>query len=123
MADKKKVLLVEDDSTLNELTSEMIQIMGYEVVSAESKAEAIEKFNKSHQEIGLAIFDMNLEDATGYEVFAELNKIDANYAAVLASGMVTEFDVKVYKEAGFKEAISKPYSMNDLQRILSTYLD
>ncbi len=117
------VLLVEDDATLAELAREMLAMFGIEVLVAESMELAIENYQQRVTDIRLVIFDMNLEKATGIEVFEALKEIDDDFVSILASGMITDMDIKKYKDMGFNEIIKKPYSFKNLKEIITGYLE
>lgn len=122
MSDKKVVLLIEDDLTLAELTGEMIKMFGFDVYHAVDMENSLKLYNQHKDNIGLAIFDMNLEDTTGPEVLQEFQNIGGNFVPVLASGMMIDSEKDEYLQLGFKEVIGKPYSMTTLKEILDRYL-
>ncbi len=117
------VMLVEDDATLADLAKEMLGMFDIEVLIAESMETAIEVYSERNEDVRLVIFDMNLEKATGIEVFEALKDIDNDFISILASGMITDMDIKKYKDMGFHEIIKKPYSFKNLKEIISGYLD
>ena len=119
---RNKVLIVDDDITLCELGKEMFEIMDVEAASALTLEEAVEHFTKNHESIGLVIFDLNLEEVTGIDVFKELQKIDNGFVGILTSGVFIEEDAKMYKEIGFKDIILKPYNMSNLKSLIAEYL-
>lgn len=122
MPEKKTILLVDDDTTLLELATEMLGFFGISVVGAETLEEAKEIYTERHGEVGLVIMDMNLENASGIEVFEALKEIDDDFVSVLASGMITDMDQKKYKDQGFDEIIKKPYSFQSLQEMIKRYI-
>ena len=117
------VMLVEDDVTLADLAKEMLGMFDIEVLIAESMETAIDIYNERSNDVRLVIFDMNLEKTTGIEVFEALKEIDGDFVSILASGMITDMDIKKYKDIGFHEIIKKPYSFKNLKEIISSYLD
>ena len=120
---RNKVLIVDDDLTLCELGKEMFEILNVEAASALTLEEAVEFFNENHESIGLVIFDLNLEEVTGIEVFTELQKIDNEFTGILTSGVFIEEDAKMYKDIGFKDIILKPYNMSNLKDLIAKYLE
>ena len=120
---RNKVLIVDDDLTLCELGKEMFEILNVEAASALTLEEAVEFFNENNESIGLVIFDLNLEEVTGIEVFTELQKIDNEFTGILTSGVFIEEDAKMYKDIGFKDIILKPYNMSNLKDLIAKYLE
>ena len=120
---KNKALIIDDDVTLCELGTEMFEILGVEAASAMKLNEAVTFFRQNHESIKLVIFDLNLEEATGIEVFQELKKIDDQFIGILTSGVFIEEDAKAYKEIGFKDIILNPYSLSNLKDLIAEYIN
>lgn len=64
--DKLRVLVVDDETSVRTLLSEVLQGQGYEVVVASSGEEAVELARKSSFEI--VITDMKMPGISGVEV-------------------------------------------------------
>jgi len=70
----------------------MLEVLGYDVVTAESGHEAIEKFIRAKTEggntnkIDLVILDMIMPAMSGEAVFVQLKKTDPEVAVLLSSG-------------------------------------
>ena len=119
---RDKVLIIDDDITLCELGKEMFEILDVEASTALTLNEAVEFYKENYSNIGMVIFDLNLEEATGIEVFEALKQIDSGFAGILTSGVFIEEDAKRYKEMGFKDIILKPYHMSTLKDLIKVYL-
>ena len=119
---RNKIILVDDDFTLCELGKEMFEILDIECFTAMSMDEAIAIWNEHHTDIGLGIFDLNLEGCTGIDVYQALCEVDKDFHAVIASGAFLESDADEYRAMGFKEIISKPYNLATLQNLIKKYL-
>lgn len=119
---KENVLLIDDDETLCELGQEMFEILNIEAFVALDLEEALECYSKNHMTIKLVIFDLNLEQASGVDVYEALKRIDNNFSAILASGIFIDEDAPKYLEMGFKEIILKPYNLSTLKRLTDNYL-
>ena len=62
----KQILIVEDDTTMNKLLSNILLAEGYKVTSAYTAAETQHCFQAATYD--LVILDINLPDGSGYEV-------------------------------------------------------
>ncbi|MCB5249644.1 MAG: response regulator [Candidatus Cloacimonadales bacterium] len=116
------VLLIEDDETLCELVAEMFNLLKTPLLTAYTMNEAVQIFEENQDKIALAIFDMNLDESSGIDVYEALKEKGKDFVAILASGMFLEDDKDTYIEMGFTEIIAKPFSLADIRRIISTYL-
>ncbi len=115
---KKKILLMDDERDLREAQEELLKFSGYEVVSCETGEEALSLYQKEGP------FDMVILDLTvpgkydGIQTFLELKKIDPEVKAILATGYAYKREVLDAKSLGFQEVLIKPYSIEDLLKIL-----
>ncbi|PID27938.1 MAG: hypothetical protein CSB55_07080 [Candidatus Cloacimonadota bacterium] len=119
---EKRILLVEDDMILCDLTKEMLRNCNVGTFIAHTGCEAVKIFTENQDVIELCIFDMNLDQELGVNVFDSIRKISDDFISVLASGMFTDDDVKFYKEKGFDEIIKKPYRLKDLNSLVKKHL-
>ncbi|MDI6778083.1 MAG: response regulator [Patescibacteria group bacterium] len=69
---KKKILVVEDDRSLQNALAEMISQEGYEVSSAFDGEEGLKKIGEFMPD--LVLLDIILPKKDGYEVLAEIKK-------------------------------------------------
>lgn len=69
---KEKILLIEDDASTHRLAKTVLQFKGYEVVSAFTGKEGIER--AAQEEPELIILDIRLPDMDGVEVLSRLKE-------------------------------------------------
>lgn len=117
-----RVLIVDDEEMIREISGEMLGHMGYEIEYASDGSEAIEIYKRAKEE-GRS-FDVMIMDLTvlrgigGEEAIAKLREIDPNIRAIVSGGYSDDRVMSEYKDHGFKGFISKPYSMGDLGAVL-----
>lgn len=133
MADRKKdysayhVLLVEDNELNQEIAVELLSVTGVQVEVADDGAQAVEKFGDSPEGYFSLIFmDVHMPVMNGYEATRQIRKMDRADAdkvwivAMTADAFVE--DVRMAKEAGMNEHISKPVEPSHLQDIIGRQL-
>jgi DNA-binding NarL/FixJ family response regulator len=84
----KRLLLVDDNSLFREALALLLEWnMGLDSVQAESVAEARRILGDSHDEVGLAIIDIDLPDGDGIELIEELRETETDVPVLaLATG-------------------------------------
>ena len=82
----EKILVVEDDTVLRELSERMLGDAGYSVVSADGTENALELFKQGDPGIQLLYADVILPDGNGVELAKQLRQTHANMAVLLCSG-------------------------------------
>nr|MCR5632755.1 response regulator [Eubacterium sp.] len=69
----RKILIIDDDRALSDITREMLETYEYEVEQAFSVDEAYEVLTDG--KFDLILLDINLPDGEGFEVCQELRKV------------------------------------------------
>jgi DNA-binding NarL/FixJ family response regulator len=84
----KRLLLVDDNALFREALALLLEWnMGLDSVQAESVAEARLILGDSHDEVGLAIIDIDLPDGDGIELIEELRETETDVPVLaLATG-------------------------------------
>jgi PAS domain S-box-containing protein len=80
------ILVVEDDTTLRELTSKLLQEGGYNVVEARDAEDALEKLAASEPQIDLLLTDVVMPGRNGVDLLAQAKLVRPNLRAVFMSG-------------------------------------
>jgi len=109
--DMRKILIVDDDEALSDITREMLETYEYDVTQAFSVDSAFEILTDN--KFDLIILDINLPDGDGYEVCKELRKV-SNVPVIFASARTSVDDRVSGFEMGGDDYLSKPYSMKEL---------
>ncbi len=113
----KRILLVEDDPVVRELTAEILQDVGYAVSVATDASEAEQVFSGKDGEFDLLFFDIILPDRNGIELADFFLKQNPELPVLLSSGHSDEhINISLIKEKGFG-FLRKPFS---LKRLLDT---
>ncbi|MCX8070651.1 MAG: response regulator [Thermodesulfovibrionales bacterium] len=121
---KKRILVMDDDELIRELFNEMINILGHETVIVANGEEAIAAY-KSAVETGnkfdLLILDLTIAvGMSGLETMKKLKELDNTIKAIVSTGHDIE-ELK-YKEYGFCGAITKPFNLNQIKKVLDEYI-
>ncbi|MFZ5758343.1 MAG: response regulator [Thermodesulfobacteriota bacterium] len=79
----KKILLVDDEESIHLLYREELEEEGYEVHSALSGEDALEKLHILTPD--LVILDINMPGMNGIDVLRKMKEIDQNLPVILSS--------------------------------------
>ncbi len=117
-----KILIMDDDEMIRDITGEMLSHMGYQFEVAKEGIEAIELYVRAKENgcpFDIVIMDLTIPGGMGgEETIKNLAKIDPNVKAVVASGYYNDPVVSESKEYGFKGFITKPFSMEELSKTI-----
>jgi signal transduction histidine kinase/CheY-like chemotaxis protein len=115
------VLLVDDEETVRDIGSEMLQELGFEVVTATNGLEALDIY-ASRPDIVLVLLDLTMPHMDGEQCFRELRLIDPNVAVVISSGY-NELEVtQKFSGKGLAGFVQKPYRLAALREKLMKIL-
>ena len=107
----RRILIVDDDTALSDITREMLESYEYEVEQAFSVDEAYEVLTDGKYD--LILLDINLPDGEGFEVCQELRRV-STVPVIFASARTSLDDRVAGFEMGGDDYLPKPYSMKEL---------
>lgn len=110
------VLLVEDNADAREATRDVLQLLGWKVLEAESGAQARQAI--ATQQPRLALVDLTLPDTDGYQLIEELHRELKNTTFVTLSGYAG--DPERQKAAGVTKHLTKPLGLAELKNALDS---
>ncbi len=112
------VLVVDDERTICQLLKEGLQEYGVEVLSATNGEQGLQIYQKNIQHIDWIIVDLWLPDIDGKECLRRLLEINPSAQVIMASGYPDHQLMLNPSQYGAAAAISKPYSLDELTRIM-----
>jgi PAS domain S-box-containing protein len=115
---KRRVLLVEDNQVIRETSCELLTMVGFEVISAASGLEALEKANSFGP--NAVVLDVGLPDLSGYDVARRLrdNSRFASTVLIALTGYDTPEARTLSVAAGFDHHLCKPVNFDELATLL-----
>jgi DNA-binding response OmpR family regulator len=110
---KKRILHVDDENDTLRVVKTILEKEGFEVVSATSGENALEKV--SLDGFDLIILDIMMPDMSGWDLFTRIAKIKPNYKVIFLSVLeISDEKLKEFKDSGIKDYIKKPFDRDEL---------
>ena len=106
-----RILLVEDDPSIREVTAMGLGAAGFAVTTAADGVEALERFRTEPYE--LVLLDIMLPRLDGYEVCRQIRKT-STVPVVMLTARGDTMDVVVGLEAGADDYVRKPFDLPEL---------
>ncbi|HUT39048.1 MAG TPA: response regulator [Methanoregula sp.] len=122
MAGKGKILLMDDEQIILDVTHEVLKFLNFDVMFATDGLAAIDLYKK--EKIAGSPFDIVILDLSvptgmgGKETIEELRKFDPAVKAIVSSGYANDPVVEDFSQYGFSAKLTKPYKITDLKNIL-----
>jgi len=117
------ILLVDDEEMVRKLTGEMLQRLGYTVISASSGVEALELFHQHRPRLHLVILDMIMPGMGGAELFQRLRAVDDTLKVLLSTGYSLADQAAEILDRGCQGFIQKPFTLLALSRKVREVLE
>ena len=115
------ILVVDDDPRLRDIATRMLVYLGYSVDAVSSGEQAVE-FIKA-QAVDLVLLDMLMEPGmNGYQTYRTIVSHQPGQKAIITSGFSESNDVKAAIRLGVHAFLKKPYSIDQLGRMISEAL-
>ena len=112
--DMKKILVVEDEAAILEVTTIMLQNQGYTVLAAATPGEAIDLAEKHAGEIHLLVTDVVMPEMNGRDLARNLLSLYPNLKRLFMSG----YTANVIAHHGVLDQgvhfIQKPFTLHNL---------
>jgi CheY-like chemotaxis protein len=112
-----RVLVVDDEEDVREALRDLLQAVGHEVYEAGSGPQGLEVLGA--QEVELVCTDLGMPGMTGWEVAERVKARWPDLAVALITGWGAGIDPEELKAHGVDFLITKPFEMDEIQRVLS----
>lgn len=107
-----KILIVEDDANIRELTSSVLEAEGFEISAFGTAKEGIESFRASKPD--LVLIDIILPDGTGFDVCREVKSGGRDIPVIIMTVRgELETRLKCFK-LGAQDYVAKPFAVEEL---------
>ncbi|RPH48363.1 MAG: hybrid sensor histidine kinase/response regulator [Desulfobacteraceae bacterium] len=117
------LLLVDDEEDILKISTEMLNRLGYKVISAMDGIEAVRLFTEKKDDIHLVILDMVMPGMNGSETFDLLKKIKPDLKVLLSSGYSLSEEASQILNNGHNSFIQKPFDINRVSSKIRELLD
>jgi DNA-binding response OmpR family regulator len=116
----EKILLVEDDQTLNFIIRDNLEMNGYLVTSTTDGEAAIKAFKSG--KFNLCLLDVMLPKKDGFAVAQEIRKIDDHVPVIFLTARSMTEDRITGLTLGADDYMTKPFSMEELLLKIRVFL-
>jgi PAS domain S-box-containing protein len=115
-------LLVDDEEVVRSVCGDMLALLGFDVLTAESGDEAIAIFKDKKDEISVVLLDMTMPGMSGEETLRHMQAMHEDVVIVFSSGYNKDAAVFRDAEQGPSGFIQKPYELDVLRQKMSDVL-
>ncbi len=117
----RRILVVEDNKNTQKLISDCLELMGFEVASADNGIEALNLFFKSC--FDMVITDLQMPFMDGFNLASQIKKKSPLTPVILLTGAGREEVLMKVNEGLFYSVMFKPFKPADLKKEIHEVLD
>jgi len=116
------ILLVDDDSAVRKVMSELLESLGYKVVQAEDGIKAMEVFQAHQQDIALALLDMVMPNCGGMPLAKKIRVINHKLPVIFLTGYDKERVFHDGERLENSEVMTKPADIDALSHSIDAMI-
>jgi DNA-binding response OmpR family regulator len=109
----KKILVVDDESSIRDALSKVLQAEDFEVVTSDNGQEAIERIKS--EKVDLLLLDLGLPVKDGWDIVIWLSKVNSPLPVIIITGRWNQRELA--EKMGADALMDKPL---DVPRLLQT---
>jgi two-component system cell cycle sensor histidine kinase/response regulator CckA len=117
------ILFVDDEQMLVDLNRNVLESLGYRVVTETDPIRAIETFKGGRDAFDLVITDKTMPHLTGFDVARAVRDMRSDIPILLCSGFQEKGDMERLADIGISKLIIKPTKKSTLARTIRDILD
>jgi len=111
-----KLLAVDDEKGITDLLCKFFGGIGFHITSANTGEEALRAIESDKPDI--VFLDITLGAVSGIDILEKIKRIDSSIRVIMLTVNGKKEIMDKAKELGADEYIRKPFSMDDLERVV-----
>ena len=116
------VLIADDEETVCAVGKQMLERMGFSVLTAPDGLEALAIFKQHADEIACVLLDLTMPRMDGEEVFREMRRLCPDVRVILCSGYNKQDATQRFAGKGLAGFLQKPFTSSALRKKLEGIL-
>ncbi|HOI72635.1 MAG TPA: ATP-binding protein [Syntrophales bacterium] len=117
------VLFIDDEQMIVDMSSEILEDLGYRVLTETDPVKAIDLLKSDIRGIDIVITDKTMPHMTGFEVVKAIKTMSREIPVILCSGFLEKSDLEKITELNVDRVIVKPIQMSALANAVRELLD
>ncbi len=103
------ILVIDDEAVVRNLSSKILENVGFATMSAENGREGLACFREHHHKLSAVILDLTMPHMDGSEAYAEIRRIDKHMPLLISTGFSQENTMPKFANDPKIRFLQKPY--------------
>jgi len=112
------ILLVDDQEQINSTGKEVLESLGYRVITAINGKQAVAAFQAQQDEIKLVILDVIMPEMGGHDAAERMRQISPNVNVIFSTG----YDRNTQQDLKHEIVLSKPFPIVEMSHLIQNIL-
>ncbi|MFM2314875.1 MAG: hypothetical protein RLZZ04_4151, partial [Cyanobacteriota bacterium] len=117
------ILVVDDESSILEVTKATLETYNYQVLTAKNGIEAIAIYAQNQNAIELVIMDIMMPSMDGKTAIPILKTINSQVKIIAVSGLVSDREIIAELNSSIEAFVAKPYTNDDLLKVINEIIN
>jgi CheY-like chemotaxis protein len=122
-AGKERILFVDDEPAIVEMTKTMLERIGYRVTAFSDCSEALRVFAGNPDGFDIVITDQTMPDMTGIALAKEVMAVRKNMPVIICTGFSETASPELARDAGIREFVLKPVTKREMAQAIRRVLE
>jgi signal transduction histidine kinase/ActR/RegA family two-component response regulator len=119
----ESILFIDDEPAIVNMGKQILETLGYDVVTRTSSIEALEYFRAQPDKVDLVITDLTMPKMTGEVLAIELIRVRPDIPVILCTGFSARMDEKKAMDMGIRAFVSKPILKQEIAEAIRAVLE
>ena len=117
------VLVVDDEPMILDMAKDMLDSLGFRVITAGNGLEGLLLFKEKKDEIDVILLDLLMPEMSGKVCYENLKQVDPDVKVIITSGIGELEKKKELEKLGITAYLEKPYSLEKISNKLIQILN
>jgi len=119
----ERILVVDDERVLAEMTRSMLVSLGYQVTALSSSQKALELFESDPQAFDLVFADVSMPEISGDDLARRMLRLRPDLPIILMTGFSNRLNHENTRQMGVRRLLYKPLTLQKISRNVREVLD
>ncbi len=121
MMNKKLILVVDDDSGIQDLTRDILELYGHSVMTVGNHGDALSLCDRRGKDISVVLLDVVESETGAFDVFQRIREVNPAARVIITSSDSHDGDARGMFGRGSAGFLKKPYRMTELLRMVEGF--
>lgn len=114
----QRVLYIDDEEALVSLARRGLSRLGHSIHGFTDPKQALAAFRAAPWEFDIVVTDLSMPHMSGFDLAREVTALRPGMPVLLTTGHIRAEDESLAREAGVRELVLKPFTVDELDRTL-----